>query len=148
GAEIELSLGEVGLHDRRAGVGKLDGFDVCVADAAPLVGKKVRARVERILDGTAYATLVRREAKREDPITAEREAEKPTRSRRTTAKEPAAATGAEVEPAVEEAAGEEPKPKKRTRRGSRGGRGRKKKTVASATEAAPDNGAGEPEQIE
>src|SRR5438067_6612525 len=25
GAEIELSLGEVGLHDRRAGVGKLDG---------------------------------------------------------------------------------------------------------------------------
>ena len=57
GAEVELKLGEVGLHDVQAGVGKLDGYDVCVADAAKLVGKKVKVRVERVLDGRAYATL-------------------------------------------------------------------------------------------
>jgi ribonuclease G len=79
GARIELTLVEVGLHDPNAGVGKLDGLDVCVADAAKLVGKKVKAQVERVLDGTAYATLVTRTAKEEPPITAESEAEKPTR---------------------------------------------------------------------
>ena len=33
GEEIELKLGEVGLHDPRAGVGKVKGFEVVVADA-------------------------------------------------------------------------------------------------------------------
>src|SRR5581483_8273692 len=42
GQEVELKLGEVGLYDAQAGVGKLDGLDVRVAEAAKLVGKKVR----------------------------------------------------------------------------------------------------------
>jgi ribonuclease G len=166
GAELELKLGEVGLHDRQAGVGKVDGYDVSVASAGKLVGKKVKVRIERVLDGTAYATLVDKKERAEAPITAEREAEKPTRK-------PAAKKGAElkkapdgkpepeheaepdvaavaveqeeaveVEPVEEaEAGGEQPKPKKKTRRGSRGGRGRKKKP-ATAADASGENGAG------
>ena len=57
---VEMQLVEVGLHDPEAGVGKLDGLDVCVAGAAKLVGKKVKAQIERVLDGTAYATSGRR----------------------------------------------------------------------------------------
>jgi ribonuclease G len=157
GAKIELKLVEVGLHDAQAGVGKLDGFDVCVAGAAKLVGKKVKVQVERLLDGTAYATLVTRKAPVEVPITAESEAEKPTRraaakaepaTKEKQAEEPksvAAEPEAEEEAAVsdEEAA---PKPKKKTRRGTRGGRGRKKKTAAPRA-AVAGNGAGEPEEV-
>ncbi|CAN5256652.1 hypothetical protein BH18ACT12_BH18ACT12_08050 [soil metagenome] len=79
GAKVDVKLVEVGLHDPSAGVGKAEGLDVCVADAAKLVGKTVKAEVQRVLDGTAYATLVRKAAEVEDPITAESEAEKPTR---------------------------------------------------------------------
>src|SRR6202030_2844235 len=57
----------------------VEGFDVCVAEAASLVGKRVKVRVERVLDGVAYATLVRRLKKVSEPLTAEAEAEKPTR---------------------------------------------------------------------
>jgi ribonuclease G len=154
GAVAQVSLGEVGLHDPHAGVGRLDGFDVCVADAASLVGKKVKVRVERVLDGTAYATLVRRGAKHEEPITAEREAEKPTRARSSAKKEPAAVAQPEPEKTAEQppAADEPPpeeaqaaaRPKKRSRRGSRGGRGRKKKATAAATTG--ENGAGDAEE--
>jgi ribonuclease G len=145
GAKVQLTLGEVGLHDPNAGVGKVEGFDVCVADAAKLVGKKVTVQVERVLDGMAYATLVTRTADVEEPITAEGEAEKPTRR--------AAAKKAEVEveeaPVEEEeveeeeevatttADEEEPKPKKKTRRGSRGGRGRKKPATAATNGSSP-----------
>src|SRR3954451_355160 len=79
GAKLDLKLVEVGLHDSSAGVGKVDGLDICVADAAKLVGKKVEVQVERVLDGSAYATLVGRPAEGDGPITAESEAEKPTR---------------------------------------------------------------------
>ena len=126
---------------------------MCVADAARQVGKKVRIQVERVLDGVAYATLVSRTALPEAPITAEGEAEKPTRrsaakavdvEAKPTADEPEAEVH---EPEVEEAAvGDEPAaaPKKKTRRGTRGGRGRKRKTaVASST----GNGAGEPQDV-
>src|SRR5215470_16766142 len=58
---------------------ELVGFDVCVADGAALVGKRMKVRVERVLDGTAYATLVRRTKRPVEPLTAEAEAEKPTR---------------------------------------------------------------------
>jgi ribonuclease G len=148
GAKVQLTLGEVGLHDPNAGVGKVEGFDVCVADAAKLVGKKVTVQVERVLDGMAYATLVTRTAAEEEPITAEGEAEKPTR------RAPAKKAEAEVEEAaveeeeeVEEeedeeevattAEGEEAKPKKKTRRGSRGGRGRKKPATAATNGSSP-----------
>jgi ribonuclease G len=137
GAKIELKLVEVGLHDPQAGVGKVDDFDVCVADAAKLVGKKVDVEIERVLNGTAYATLVTREKEADLPITAESEAEKPTRR--------PAAKKEEPEPAVGEAeAGEEAKPKKKTRRGTRGGRGRKRKTTVAAAAA---DGTGEPEAV-
>jgi len=150
GAKIDVKLVEVGLHDPDAGVGKLDGVDVCVAGAAKLVGKTVKVQVERVLDGTAYATLVRGKTPAEEPITAESEAEKPTRRAAARKAEPAAAElqaeepeDREEEPAADDDA--EPKPKKKTRRGSRGGRGRKKKTATAA--AATGNGAGEPEDV-
>jgi ribonuclease G len=154
GSEVRLELVEVGEHDMHAGVGKLDGLDVCVADASKLIGKKVKVRVERVLNGIAYATLLQPAARKvEGPITAEAEAEKPTRApRKKKADEPKAQPKVEQdeEPVAKEdekpaRAGQEPapteeeapKPKKRTRRGSRGGRGRKKKP---ATTAAAENG--------
>jgi ribonuclease G len=139
GARVQLTLGEVGLHDPSAGVGKVEGFDVSVANTAKQVGKKVTAQVERVLDGMAYATLVSRAAAADEPITAEGEAEKPTRraapAKKAEAEDEVAV--AEEPDAVEvseapEVTGEEPKPKKKTRRGSRGGRGRKKTTTTTA----------------
>ncbi len=80
GAEIQLELVEVDRHDAAAAVGKVEGLDVVVADAATLVGKKPKVKVERVLDGVAYATLVRKPGKKpSEPLTAEAEAEKPTR---------------------------------------------------------------------
>ena len=161
-AEVELKLVEVGLHDASAAVGKVEGYDVIVADAAALVGKKVKARIERALDGMAYATLVDVPAKPEAPITAEAEAEKPTRAVRRKAADPEASAidavteeeeveepveaeveiAAPVEGSAPEAAtaeGVQP-PKRKTRRGSRGGRGRKKPTTTTAV-AVSDDGA-------
>jgi ribonuclease G len=174
GAEVHLELVEVDRHDSSAAVGKADGFDVCVGEAAELVGKKVKVRVERVLEGVAYATLVRRAGRAvPEPLTAEAEAEKPTR--RPPARKAAGAPGAEledaavpaadepelmeieeieaVEPEAEEpvvvveeaeAAGEEPEgeqpeagtpARKKTRRGSRGGRKRKKTPVEGGAAA-------------
>jgi len=196
GKQLELKLVEVGKHDVNAGIGKLDGLSVCVGGAAPLVGKRAKVRIERVLNGTAYATLVAGGKQPEAPITAEGEAEKPTRK-------PPARKGREPEPkteageaAVEEPQAEEPEPqaeepepeaeepaaeaeepaaegeaeavaetppKKKTRRGSRGGRRRRKKPAGAAAETpaappavdgegprihvpAPDLGADEPEE--
>jgi predicted RNA-binding protein with TRAM domain len=169
GAEIRLELVEVGQHDIAAGVGKLDGLTIAVADGSKLVGKKVKVRIERVLNGAAYATLVQtaaQTAKMDVPITAESEAEKPTRTPRkkkvdeetakpasekavrdsepveemppTDGEKPAVDAEAE-EPEAETPAGdaEPPKPKKKTRRGSRGGRNRRKKPAAAA---AAENG--------
>ncbi len=168
GAEIRLELVEVGQHDIAAGVGKLDGLTISVADGSKLVGKKVKVRIERVLNGAAYATLVQtaaQTAKMDAPITAESEAEKPTRAPRkkkveeaakpaaerpvrdsepveemppTDAEMPAVDAEAEEPEAETPASGEEaPKPKKKTRRGSRGGRNRRKKPAAAA---AAENG--------
>jgi ribonuclease G len=168
-AEIQLELVEVDRHDGGAAVGKVEGFDVCVAEAASLVGKKVKVRVERVLDGVAYATLVRRLKNVPEPLTAEAEAEKPTR-KPPARKDADSQAGtlepgdhdefdddeveeldddlddAEVEDADEpEAAKPElpvlvegaPAPvKKKTRRGSRGGKNRKKPAGAAAAKPA------------
>ena len=83
GQELDVRLGELALHDSEAAMGKVDGYEVCVGDAARLVGKKVKVRVERVLDGTIYASLVvapAKQVKAADPITAEGLAEKPTRA--------------------------------------------------------------------
>ena len=162
GQELDVKLGEVGLHDPDAGMGKLDGYAVSVGDASRLVGKKVKARVERVIDHTIYASLVGvAQAKELAPITAEGLAEKPTRAGGRKGAEPAAKPEpepmeaevdveeieAEVEEEVEaeepEADAEEaekPAPRKRTRRGSRGGRRRRKPAAATA---GSENGAGE-----
>ncbi len=157
-AEAMLQLVEVDRYDAAAAVGKLDGLDVVVADAASLVGKRLKVRVERVLDGRAYAVLVRKTKEAPEPLTAEGEAEKPTRkppARKgaTTTKEAESAEAdepvvvdepeAEAEAETSEAEGEEtaeageaPKPKKKTRRGSRGGRKRKKPATAQTAETA------------
>jgi ribonuclease G len=158
GQERQLKLVEVGLHDATAGVGKDGDFPISVAGAAGRVGKRVKVRITRVLDGMAYAEPVTGGAADvEPPITAEALAEKPTRARRSRAAtrkpkaEEKAAAVVEVEPAEEEPAEEEPEPtaaeaeapegeqpkRKKTRRGSRGGRRRKKKpAVAAETPAA------------
>jgi ribonuclease G len=145
GKQVDLKLGEVGLHDVNAGVGKLDGLTVCVGGAAELVGKKAKVRIERVLDGTAYATLVRRTKAVDEPITAESAAEKPTRkppAKKQAEPEPGA-EAAEPDPEVEaeavaetETDGAEAPKKKKTRRGSRGGRRRRKKPATASAEAA------------
>jgi ribonuclease G len=157
---ISVKLVEVGLYDASAGVGKVDGYDVVVADAAKLVGKKVSVTVARVLDGIAFA--VPAEAVSADGgITFEAEAEKPTRapSRKKPAPRPAKKAVAEAESeqeseaeedeivavadeANEEAAADGAAPKKRTRRGTRGGRGRKKKPAAAGAVAEGDDAAG------
>jgi ribonuclease G len=156
GAELQVELVEVDRHDAAAGVAHIDGIDVCVGDAAELVGKKVKVKIERVLDGVAYASLVRRAAKKAaEPLTAEAEAEKPTR------KPPARkaegpmeeqaedAVEAELEAEEEDEPADDAAPKKKTRRGTRGGRNRKKKTTAATTaELTPDAVAEEAEQAE
>ncbi len=165
GTEIDLKLVELDKHDAGSAVGKHDGIDVVVGGAAKLVGKKAKVRVERVLDGVAYATALNGVESTADPITFESEAEKPTRAPSRAKK--AAETGeieaeAEVEELEvgeaevvdevdddepedepEEAVGAAPEDaegapvKKKTRRGSRGGRNRKKKPAADGTDA-PD----------
>ena len=156
GSELDLKLVELGLHDASAAVGKLDGLDVIVGGAAKLVGKKAKVRIERVLDGSAYATLLAGGVAVPDAITFESEAEKPTRAPARSKKvaedatEPALeeqeaevvaeAAEAEAETVVDEdeadqqevAADGAAPAKKKTRRGSRGGRNRKKKPVAGA----------------
>jgi ribonuclease G len=143
GAEVTLELGEVDRHASSAAVGRIDGLAVVVADASSLVGKRVKVRIERVLDGTAYATLLRRTKKPPEPLTAEAEAEKPTRkppARRGAAppEPPAEPVSSEEEPETPEPPVEgeaespaQPAPKK-TRRGTRGGRKRRKPVEVTA----------------
>jgi len=159
GAEVAVKLLEIDRHESTAAVGRIDELDVVVAGAANRVGKKATVVIGRVLEGQAFATLVDGAA-REAPITFESEAEKPTRApakRRAGEAKPEPpeqtledATAAEPEPEPEpelleadgapesedhEGGEEAPAtPRKRTRRGSRGGRRRKK----------PPAGTGEP----
>jgi predicted RNA-binding protein with TRAM domain len=161
GKQAELKLVEVGRHDLGAGVGKLDGgLTVVVGGAASMVGKKAKVRIERVLDGVAYASLVGGKKAPEQPITAESAAEKPTRKPPAKKQAEAAAepeldespeepeveeTG-EAEPAAEETdeAPADAPAKKKTRRGSRGGRRRKKKPAGATAEANGDSPADAP----
>jgi ribonuclease G len=140
GDDVEVKLLEVDLHDARSAVGRLDGYAVNVGDAAALVGKKVKVRVERVLDGTAYAARVGAAADTPAPLTAEAEAERPTRAPRARPAQAEPDEGdavAVADESTEEASAEQPK--KRTRRGSRGGRGRKRKPAeAQEVEAVED----------
>ena len=151
GQELSLKPVEVGLHDPSVGVAKHDGIDIAIAEGAKLVGKRAKVRITRVLDGTAYAQLADGAKPTEPPITAEALAEKPTRARRSRIAKPEEPKAEAVEAVAEEpeadepdaqepagdGAAEAPKPKKRTRRGSRGGRRRKKKPAEATAEAAP-----------
>jgi len=156
GAELMLELGEVDRYDVTAAVGHSNGLEVVVADAATLVGKRLKIRVERVLDGRAYAVLTKKAtAAATMPLTAEAEAEKPTR--KPPARKGAAATTVAEETEEELAADEEVDPddepevvaegdedaatpaKKKTRRGSRGGRNRKKPAAATVEGEAADD---------
>jgi ribonuclease G len=155
GAEVMLELVEIARYDASAACGKSDGLEIVVAEAASLVGKRVKIRVERVLDGRAYGVLVKQAKATSEPLTAEAEAEKPTRrppvrkgaGATTTVDEPDdeeivegdaevededVAEVAEPELAAEDGdeAGATPA-KKKTRRGSRGGRNRKKPANAA-----------------
>jgi ribonuclease G len=153
GAELMLELVEVDRHDPSAADGKVDGYNICVGGAADLVGKRVKVKVERVLDGVAYASLMRKSGKKPvEPLTAEGEAEKPTRrppARKTdeavAAPEPEAAeaiveeaeAATEPDETAEDAEAGSAAAKKKTRRGSRGGRKRKKPAGAAADGEAP-----------
>jgi ribonuclease G len=156
GDELEVKLGEVGLHDPHAAVGKVGDVEVVVGRAAKLVGKKVKIRVTAVAEGLAWAELLVPVERVDEPLTAEGEAEKPTRARRSGPRTAAVPGGQEPDEAdeaedeAEEAVAEEEEeeetpaagedgaaPKKRTRRGSRGGRGRKRKTAAATNGAGP-----------
>jgi ribonuclease G len=160
GQDVEVKLGEVGLHDPHAGVGKLDDVDVVVGDAAKLVGKKVTARVTALADGLVWAELLTPAEELDEPLTAEGEAERPTRVKKSATpkkqvdpepddeveegEEPEEADDADeadADEAEETAEGDDAAPsaaKKRTRRGSRGGRNRKKKTATVALAPAEE----------
>ena len=167
GEELELKLVEVGLHDPTSAVGKLaDGYQVVVAGASKLVGKKVKASVGRALQGTAFATLADGQVVPPTPITFEAEAEKPMRASRSKKEtkavvdekpsepeeasldESEAVATEDTELAGEKAGASDGQPKKkRTRRGTRGGRGRKKSATAAAdgAETAEDAANGRPQ---
>jgi ribonuclease G len=172
GQERQVKLVEVGLHDQTAGVGKDGEFSICVGGAASMVGKRVKARITRVLDGTAYAELVAAGGEAPaPPITAEELAEKPTRARRSRTTKPKAekaaaepvAERAVAEPVAEpETTGDEeperdaeavaedaaaPPKKKKTRRGSRGGRRRKKKPAAAEQPTAEASANGEASEM-
>jgi ribonuclease G len=142
GAEVEVKLAEIGLHDSHAGVGKVGDVDVVVGDAGALVGKKVKARVAAVTDGLVWAELLTPAEEIDEPLTAEAEAERPTRAKRSTTptkvveEEPEEVAEADSEDQAPESPDEAAAAKKKTRRGSRGGRNRKKKTTTAATNGA------------
>ena len=174
GAQLEVKLVEVDLHDASAAVGRIDGFPIVVAGAANRVGKKATVVIGRVLEGQAFATPFGGEAPAA-PITFESEAEKPTRApakrrsgdtkavqaetatvveeseeqeRDAKAAEPVTETAPEreTETAAEADDGEAAAPaKKRTRRGSRGGKRRRKpaaQTDGAAAEAVEEGEVG------
>ena len=170
GATLSVKLGEVGRHDAGAGIGRVDRWVISVADAAKLVGKSVKVRIERVMEGVAYATLVRQVARSRSRSPPRRRPSgrraRSVRASRTEARRRAEArrAGAEAgetpttmrspsdEVEADEAGadaedGDGAAPKKKTRRGSRGGRRRKKKPADGAA-AEGDVEAGEAEGTE
>ena len=64
GTEVELKLVEVDLHDAGAAVGKVDGIDIVVADAAKLVGKKRKVLDRSRSRGAGVRVAGRRRSRR------------------------------------------------------------------------------------
>jgi ribonuclease G len=146
GQELMVKL-EIG-RDQDA-IARVDGLPIRVAGAAGKVGKRMKIRIARVTPLAAYAVLTsaRRAAA---PVQAEQlaedEPETARREPRDAAQEAETAAPDEVPAAaVVDAAQELKPPRKKTRRGSRGGRARTKKAaiagaetpVAAAAEAPP-----------
>ncbi len=109
GDELEVQLEEVHLHHRTDAIARLDGYVVAVAGAASLVGQTVRVRIGRATRTVGYATLASAAAT-EGPV--------------------------EVGALAEEEDGAVEAPKRKTRRGTRGGQSRKK-PAGETMEAGP-----------
>ncbi len=166
GASLELKLVEVGLYDASAGVGKVDGAEIVVSGAAKLVGKKVSVTVGRVLEGVAYASLadtaevatpITFEAEAEKPTRAPARKKAPSKDvvsagLTDTDTDIDTDTDADIDieveveadevyeqeelEVIEAADGEQQPKKKRTRRGTRGGRGRKRPAALGDAEGA------------
>ena len=153
GAEIEVKLVEVDLHDATAGGRQARRVDVVVADAAKLVGKKAKAVVGRVLEGQVFATLVERRAGRGADHVRERGGEADPRAgaeegrgapddaeaaERARGRRARGDRRAEVEARLEGDAEAREQPRRRSGRhdgaGSRGGK-RRKKPAAAAEDA-------------
>jgi ribonuclease G len=116
GEELDVTLEETHLHHPDDAIARLDGYVVAVAGAATRLGETVRVRIERATRTAAFATMAGVEVAAA-PVEAELLVEE------------------ELELAVAPA-GEEPR--KRTRRGTRGGRGRKTAAGAEAVAAVEE----------
>ncbi|MGH3091474.1 MAG: ribonuclease E/G, partial [Gaiellaceae bacterium] len=163
GEELEVKLEDVHLHDDEDAIARRNGYVITVTGASARVGETVRVRIEQAGRTSATAVLadgavaVEPESKDEGAPTEEPKPKKKTRrgsrggrgrKKKATAAPPPEAQPEQPEEAgqpvaeeapAEEAPAEEQKPKKKTRRGSRGGRGRKKKTLESPPEAGQES---------
>jgi ribonuclease G len=154
GEELEVELEAAHLHAETDAIARLNGYVITVAGAAAHVGEKVAIRIEDVGKTSAHGILLSEDgegpkANGEKPKKKTRRGSRGGRGRKRKTTTTAGAQGtavAEPETAPESEsvpeAGEAPaaeKPKKKTRRGSRGGRGRKRKPVESAPEAGQES---------
>jgi ribonuclease G len=157
GQELEVELEEAHQHSDTDAIARVDGYVVTVRDAADRVGENVRIRIEDVAKTTAKAVIAEGESANGDAPAEEKPKKKTRRGtrggrgRRKKTETPAAEAPTE-EAAAQEAAAEEVPPaaengdepttevkKKKTRRGTRGGRGRKRKPVESPPEAGQES---------
>jgi ribonuclease G len=156
GQELEVELEEAHLHAETDAIARLNGYVITVAGAAAHVGEKVGIRIEDVGKTSAHGVLVSEDGSQprpngEKPKKKTRRGSRGGRGRKK--KTATTATGQETAVAEPEAPPEpettsepengaapaEEKPKKKTRRGTRGGRGRKRKPVQSAPEAGQES---------
>jgi ribonuclease G len=158
GQELRVELEEAHLHAETDAIARLNGYVITVAGAAAHVGEKVAIRIEDVGKTSAHGVLVSEDAAQpsangEKPRKKTRRGSRGGRGRKkktTATTTPVAAETAVAKPeeasdpetAAESEQTETPaeeKPKKKTRRGTRGGRGRKRKPVQSAPEAGQES---------
>jgi ribonuclease G len=104
GEEVLVTIEEPHMYNEDDAVAKLDGYVISVAGAMRLIGKKTLVRIDQVGRSAASATLV----------------------------EGAEVSDAAASNGAAKRNGDEAEPKPARRRGRRGGRGRRKKTEATA----------------
>ncbi|GAB4245179.1 MAG: Rne/Rng family ribonuclease [Thermoleophilia bacterium] len=55
GQEVDVTIDEVHIYNRRDGIGRVEGLTVCVAGAAGAVGRTIRVAVDEVTRACAYA---------------------------------------------------------------------------------------------